>query len=370
MNEQISTHELKQLVIRATGMEEAFVNVFMDEMLRLIIETVSTGEEVCIDGLGTFRKVTVGGGQYTRVVFFADDKMKEGVNAPFVQFEPVVLKEGLSIELKESPLVTITETEAIAPVQQLITKEDTEMAKNSDADAKRISAEESEAEQYQKEMAETEAPVEVSNGNGNLTQRVDEVIDDNIAAATGQTCTPTSCPASQNLTKGRYGLWFVIILLAVCIIGTAIYFVVHVKESEKMPVQTEQPASPVSQVLPNTTVLPDSASTLPAIEQVQETPAPVIVAEKSADRSEEQFPKQVVLKRGERLTLLSLRYYGNKFFWIYIFEANKKQYPDPEAVPAGATLIIPDPTQYGIDAGNPTSVEEAKLKAARVLKNL
>ncbi|MEG0949142.1 MAG: HU family DNA-binding protein [Bacteroidales bacterium] len=369
MNERITTGALKQLIVKATGMEPAFVNVFIDDMISLIIETVSKGEEVRIEGLGTFRRVTVGAGRYTRIVFFADDQMKDGVNTPFAQFEPVVLKEGRPSEPKETAFVNMTEAEAEASADVVI-KEDTEMTKNSDAETgvNRKPAEEAEAKKYQQEMAATEAPVEVSDGNGQLTQRVDEVIDNSIAEETGKTCTPSGCPASQNITSTRYGLWFVIVLLAISIIGTAIYFVVRVKESDKMPVQTEQQVSPESKVLPEKALPDNSASTPPVNDTVQALPAPT-ASSKEADiePAVSQFPKHVVLKKGERLTLLSLRYYGNKFFWVYIFEANKKRYPDPEAIPAGARLLIPDPNDYGINSQSASSVEKAKQKAARIL---
>lgn len=369
MNERVTTGMLKQLIVKTTGMEPAFVNVFIDDMIGLIVETVSRGEDVRIEGLGTFRRVTVGAGQYTRIVFFADEQMKEGVNTPFAQFEPVVLKEGRLSEPNQTAFVNITEAEADASADVVI-KEDTEMTKNSDAEtgANRKSAEEAEAKKYQQEMAATEAPVEVSDGSGQLTQRVDEVIDNSVVEETGKTCTPSGCPASQNITSTRYGLWFVIVLLAISIIGTAIYFVVRVKESDKMPVQTEQPVSPESRTLPEKVVPDNSASTPPVINTVQVLPAPTASsAETNSQPAVSQFPKQVVLKRGERLTLLSLRYYGNKFFWVYIFEANRKRYPDPEAIPAGARLVIPDPNDYGIDSHSASSVEKAKQKAARIL---
>lgn len=392
MNEVISTSRLKQLIAAACQSEPAFVNVFIDDMIRLIIETVMQGEDVVIDGLGTFRLVTIGGGSYTRIVYFADERMKSGVNAPFAQFEPVILKEGVvSAPLQkesaaEEPnpqhLVNTTDAEAEAS-DDVVIKEESEMKKNPDPAAgdSRQAAEEAEAKKYREEMAEVESPVEVSDGNGDMTQRVDAVVDQAVADETGKSCTPSGCPASENLTSKRYGVWIVIILLAICIIGTLVYFVVRVDESKKGPTPTEQTAPPVGQITPEVAIPDDSTSTPPAVDMVQAQPAPTASTEEnSAERPDSlvevakkpasqnaQFPLQVTLKRGERLTLLALRYYGSKFFWVYIYEANKKRYPDPEEIPAGASLVIPSPETYGIDPDNPYSVEKAKEKAARIL---
>lgn len=373
MHDLITTHELKRIIARSAQMEHAFVNVFLDDMVALIVETVSQGEDVHIEGIGTFRRVAVGGGKHHRIVFFADEKMKEGVNAPFSQFEPVVLKEGTKIEPKELPIVNTSEVEAQASADVVI-KEDTEMKQNPEpvGDQRREAAEEADSQKYREEMAATEAPVEVSDGNGDMTQRVDKVMENVVSEETGEPCHSVDCAAAKPFASKHSAVTIIIILLALCIVGTGIYFVFRINRSADMPQQAPKPTAPTSQVIEPVKVFPeDSASTTPVIDSVQVIPAPTastqLPVSDSSDKAIYQYPLNVVLKPGERLTLLALRYYGSKFFWVYIYEANKERYPDPEEIPAGAKLIIPNPDAYGIDAEDAVSLEKAKIKAARIL---
>ncbi len=77
---------------------------------------------------------------------------------------------------------------------------------------------------------------------------------------------------------------------------------------------------------------------------------------------------QIKMEPGGRLTLLALKYYGNKIFWVYIFEANKEKYPNPEFIPAGALLTIPQPSEYGINNNDQKSLSKAAELSAKILK--
>jgi hypothetical protein len=76
---------------------------------------------------------------------------------------------------------------------------------------------------------------------------------------------------------------------------------------------------------------------------------------------------RVKLERGSRLTLLALKYYGNKMFWVYIYDFNKgKIGSNPDNIPAGTELQIPAKHVYGIDANNAASVEKARLLQSKI----
>lgn len=374
MNEMITTEELKQMIARMAQMEYAFVNVFLDDMIALIAETVAQGEEVHIEGLGTFRGVAKEAGQPPRIVFVVDEKMKEGVNTPFAQFEPVVLKEGTKIEPKELPSVNTSEVEADASTDVVI-KEDTEMKQNPEPadDKRREAAEEAEDQQYREEMEAVNGPVEVSDGNGDLTQKVDQAVENVVSEETGEPCNSVDCAAAAPFASKHIAVTVIIILLALCIVATGVYFVFRIRQSSQMPPQEPAAIAPTSMVIEQPVkVFPeDSTSTTPELDSVQVMPAPTASIQPevvdSSSQPKIQYPIHVVLKRGQRLTLLALRYYGSKFFWVYIYEANKQRYPDPENVPAGAKLIIPNPETYGIDADDAASIERAKQEASQIL---
>jgi nucleoid DNA-binding protein/nucleoid-associated protein YgaU len=55
---------------------------------------------------------------------------------------------------------------------------------------------------------------------------------------------------------------------------------------------------------------------------------------------------------GTWLTMLSLKYYGHKLFWVYIYEANKNKIHNPGVLPPGTKLKIPKLDPRLIDKHN------------------
>lgn len=80
-----------------------------------------------------------------------------------------------------------------------------------------------------------------------------------------------------------------------------------------------------------------------------------------------QWLDTVVVEAGTRLTLLSLSYYGDKVFWVYLYIANRDVIKDPNRVPAGASLRIPMPDRYRIDAADKESVARATKLQREIL---
>lgn len=98
-------------------------------------------------------------------------------------------------------------------------------------------------------------------------------------------------------------------------------------------------STPKEEILPSDTL---------AAEELLPTPAP------------EKDIETVRLGKGETLRILAERLFGNREFWVYIYLENKHIIPDPNRVPAGISLLVPDTRQYGIDAADPASVQSAK----------
>jgi nucleoid DNA-binding protein/nucleoid-associated protein YgaU len=75
----------------------------------------------------------------------------------------------------------------------------------------------------------------------------------------------------------------------------------------------------------------------------------------------------VQIKRGDRLNLIALDYYGNKLFWVYIYEHNKAKITNPNSIPVGLELEIPAKSVYDIDANDPASVRKASVLQSQIL---
>jgi nucleoid DNA-binding protein/nucleoid-associated protein YgaU len=66
------------------------------------------------------------------------------------------------------------------------------------------------------------------------------------------------------------------------------------------------------------------------------------------------------MQEGSRLTIYARKYYGSKYFWVYIYEANKDVIKNPDNVPVGTKIKIPKLDSKLIDLNNPESITKAK----------
>ena len=99
-----------------------------------------------------------------------------------------------------------------------------------------------------------------------------------------------------------------------------------------------------------------------------------VVAEPSVveENQPEETPKSdilalVTIKAGDRLASFAKQYYGHKFFWVYIYQYNQDIISDPNNIPIGTELRIPDPGLYGIDATDRSSIDKAAALQSQIL---
>lgn len=94
------------------------------------------------------------------------------------------------------------------------------------------------------------------------------------------------------------------------------------------------------------------------------TPKPPAATKPSASKSSGSTNKvlaEVTMESGNRLTLLALKYYGSKIFWVYIYDYNKDKIgSNPDNVKAGMKILIPAKEVYGIDVNDANSREKAR----------
>lgn len=76
------------------------------------------------------------------------------------------------------------------------------------------------------------------------------------------------------------------------------------------------------------------------------------------------------IKPGTNLYRMSRKHYGSDKFWVYIYEENKAKYPNPNTIPVGAVLHIPQLGKYGAKAGDPASFAVAKKKQGEIFNHL
>lgn len=86
-----------------------------------------------------------------------------------------------------------------------------------------------------------------------------------------------------------------------------------------------------------------------------ELPDKVIVPEESFIPTE-----TVVLKENQTLRLLSLELFGDREFWVYIYQENMDVIQNPNLVYPGLELKVPIAAKYNIDSRDSNSISAAK----------
>ena len=83
---------------------------------------------------------------------------------------------------------------------------------------------------------------------------------------------------------------------------------------------------------------------------------------------EEKRAETIILSEGKTLRILALEMFGDKAFWVYIYQENRAIISNPNNVRSGLKLKIPDIDTYFIDNNNPESISKAKSESIRMLE--
>ena len=71
------------------------------------------------------------------------------------------------------------------------------------------------------------------------------------------------------------------------------------------------------------------------------------------------LPARIKIKAGSTLMQLALDYYGDKVFWVYIYQHNQNYIKNFNNIPIGTELLLPEAKTYGIDAKSAASKDKA-----------
>ncbi|MDR1683461.1 MAG: HU family DNA-binding protein [Candidatus Symbiothrix sp.] len=214
----------------------------------------------------------------------------------------------------------------------------------------------------------------------------------------------------------KYGIWNIIFTILFCLVGLGLGYLWWTDNYARRLVykeyvtaqQTEAPVDQISEILPVDTlsdILPedvivdiipvkDSISnkpikkeSVPEIKSVQlaeKKPEPnatkptesivvkPIKTEKTTNIPSEKLDqsssnsRSYVVKNGETLRLIALAKYGDKAFWVYIYEENKARIKNPNSVSVGMVLNLPPVEKYGIDATDPESIRKANRRSEQI----
>lgn len=377
MNDKVTLHELVDLFARKSQLSQADAALFAKEFLSLIEEALARDKYVKVKGLGTFKLITVDateetasngpettdGQSHTRVSFIPETGLKDLVNKPFAHFQPVLLKD-------EVHFTDLPEGETEVESQETVTEEE----KTGGTDVVIESPTEPATEEIDEVLPQTEAAslIEEEPVQAPITEKV--VAEEEEVKEKQEDTLPEKeemIPAADLTPSGKEANvpWCMIasILLAGIFIGGIVTWVLtsgrrYIPEQvvEKLMNETQKTPAPVVpdslQVADTLVVKKDSSlvqkkDTLKTVAKKEEkTPVvstPVPKRETLADTVEYQITGNqgsYTLKPGESLVRVALKFYGNKKLWPYLVKHNKAIIKNPDNVPVGTTIQIPQLT--------------------------
>ena len=332
MENKITLSDLIDLLATQADISNNESDAFLKTFFEIITDTLAKDEVVKIKDFGAFKltpiqareSVDVNTGEkieipaHNRLSFSPATALKELVNKPFSHFETILLNEGVTFEGVEEEIAVTEENKDI----ETLTEQIVEPAEKLKVDEKVLS-EEPEITVEETEDASTEIPV-LELDSYREVFRSDKTV---FVKPEKRTKIPS--------------VW-IPVLGGVAIALASLFFFVQ-WQTRKRPIII--------------------AEKQPVVEKV---PQKIISVEKSEPEREE--PETVVLSDGKTLRILAEEKLGNREFWIYIYLKNKNKIKNPNIVSVGTELIIPDLSEYDINASNPQSVAKAKALGENELK--
>ena len=410
--EKISSQEIIDLIASKALISKRAAEEFIKMMIATIEEALLAGDIVKIKNFGTFKlqwneprkSVNVHTGEeiildgYHKVTFIPEASLKDLVNEPFAHLEPVQLDDESNFVISEKK-----ENEVLDPLR-IFTEQASEIKDIlSEIQALSVSSKPVASEEQVKDQEQTGIEFEVRKKNEPIildkekvieqaiepteiiseepvlieqeeTQIISELTDDKIE---------TSSFLENAKSKNRK-IWFCVLIILLLLAGTGsgLYFLYPpakdftdstylkskktiLKMSEGVSItdmlntisswvtpETKQTPIPETIFIPKDTSAMDSVTEKPQIDSLQylfDNP-----------RIYREYLGSERIKPGSRLTIISKRYYGNKIFWVYIYEANKDHIPNPDNIPVGTLIRIPKVDSKLIDSTNPRCIQKAK----------
>lgn len=409
--EKISSQEIIDLVALKASVSKRAAEEFLKVMIASIEESLLAKETVKIKNFGTFKlqwnesrkSVNIQTGEeiildgYYKVVFTPDALLREQINEPFAHLEPV----ELDVDYKKSK--SIKDNEVILDPIRIFSEQATEI-KNLINEIQTLSSIINPEYNQAFEIITEEKKIEIKvhdNKEDDLKSIKEKPIQNeniqsfSIQAIENEETKPfpdnsvethlfSEHSASSYLDnikpKKKKKLWLLISLFLIiglgAGVGTAYYFFYNpeTKFQHKYSVNYFSEDISISQIVNSI-----SKWFEPSDKPISTTVKVVKLKEKKIidsisknqridslqilfdnPRTYNSFISSERIKAGNRLTNISKLYFGNKVFWVYIYEANKERISNPDNIPIGTLIRIPKLDQRLVDTTNQRCLEKAK----------
>ena len=322
------------------------------------------GIQIVWAGLGSFTPITSESGERRGYRFLPSEALRAALNKPFSMFAPVeVAPSSSSPDLELREIGQLDQLTKVEPIEVLFASREPIQEEVATPPV----VEEVVEPVVTEEPQQPESPAAVEEEI--LPVPADEVpiVAPQPAPSIAVTAPVEEGPFIDQEAHPRMLVWIFVALgiaMAFCLF---IYLLsiqpeLEMKDKASAAVEAVQPSpTPAVPAVPAQTL--DETDTLQttsiatqegATSSVSPSEAVVSTASSQAETIE-----RVRLRPGDRLSRLALKKYGNKAFWVYIYEENRAQLKDPDNIPVGAVITLPAASKYQINADDTNSINRA-----------
>ena len=314
------------------------------------------GIQIVWAGLGSFTPITSESGERSGYRFIPAEALCAALNKPFSMFAPVeVAPSSSSPDLELRQIGQLDQLTKVEPIEVLFTPR----------------------EPIQEEVVEPVVTDEPQQPESPAVVVEEEILPAPVDEAPIEAPQPApsaavTAPVEEDpfVDQEAHPRMLVWVFVALGIAMTFCLFIyllsiqpeLEMKDKASAAVEVVQPSpAPVVPAVPAQTI--DETDTLQttSIATQEEATSSVAPSEAvvSTASSQAETIERVRLRPGDRLSRLALKKYGNKAFWVYIYEENRAQLKDPDNIPVGAVITLPAASKYQINAGDTNSINRA-----------
>jgi nucleoid DNA-binding protein len=390
-NNKLTLVDIATYLAQQKGITKKVATTFLQQLTITLDEALFRDGDVKVKGLGNFSiewhesrmSVNVQTGEkyeiagHNKITFIPDKPLRETVNKPFEHLEPVIVNaespskndtwlEDEELRLKrfskqaQEILGIIDDLQNIQPKEKRESTTPVVISTNEpinqpDPEQQKAPIARLEIEQAPEPMTTTE-PITTNN----IVQ--EESAEETTSTSFSEETAITEHMAKKMPTKNNTWITLSILLAVIVVISIPIYYyffmmnhgdnvtsttntLVTSTQTQTQPIKTT-PSQPIKPQLTAKQVIPKQPEKTDALTQ------PRTYKEKLATET---------FAEGSRLTLMALKYYGNKLFWVYIYEANKDKIANPDYILAGTRIMIPKLNPKLIDIHNPQCLIQASV---------
>ena len=349
---------IKQLS-EQTNLPQEQIEIFVEKLNSTIIEKLETDKSVNIEGLGELRLVWSNYHKNTKLRegeptefyklrFEAEEQIKELVNKEFGFLAPVDLTEAS----EDMPLNALSkQAEEIKDILSEIQEVDSEAIDHTESGTSSIVVE---SDSVMIESNISESP------------KIDTIVTEHSEPTntilsyprTFEVDTIEDYSSDDVVIKdSRRWLWILLISIGVGILVGGFVFFNYKYDFVDFDMLL---GSKVDKTI-DEEVVPDTIDST----AMKNTDRDTLFFE---NRKYDEFIDTVKVTEGVTLVQLSLKYYGNKAFWVYIYEANKDILPSANYIALGTKIKIPSMPNIFIDPNDTFVMNNVKKLKNRYVK--